>query len=305
MLTPVDPRSDMKLPSIDGVEHRRLCVNGAELHVACAGEGPPLLLLHGWPQHWWCWRHVLAPLAARYRVIAPDLRGWGWSEAPAGDYAKSGFAADILALMDAEGLDRVRIIGHDWGGYTAFLLALEHPERIERIVAVDITPPWSGPLRPHHLRAPVLLSYQLPLAIPCLGARILRSSTHFVRAVIRAGSGPTVQWREEELDLYAVRLQERARAAASSACYRTFLTRELPAVIAGRGHRPDQLSVPSLLIMGTHSPLQRVLAPRPSPNLRVQRVAGAGHFVAEETPSQLLELSLPFLAVSSRQHSDQ
>src|SRR5947209_2285710 len=106
--------SPVQLPSIEGVEHRRVSVNDAELHLACAGDGPPLLLLHGWPQHWWCWRHVIPTLAHSRRVIAPDLRGWGWSQAPPGDYAKSTFAADVLALLDAEGLDRVSVIGHDW-----------------------------------------------------------------------------------------------------------------------------------------------------------------------------------------------
>jgi len=85
---------------------------------------------------------VIPRLAERHRVLAPDLRGWGWSDAPRGDYAKATFAADTLALMDAEGLGRVSLVGHDWGGYVAFLLALRHPERIERMVGLDIAPPW-------------------------------------------------------------------------------------------------------------------------------------------------------------------
>jgi pimeloyl-ACP methyl ester carboxylesterase len=283
------------LPDLEGVTHRRLRAGGVDLHVACAGDGPPLLLLHGWPQHWWCWRHVIPELAQDHRVIAPDLRGWGWSDAPAGHYAKSTFAADVLALLDAAGLDRVKVIGHDWGGYTAFLLALEHPERIERMVAVDIPPPWPGPFSPRRLTASVLLAYQLPLALPAVGARILTSGTGFARAVIRAGSGPAMNWRDEDLDLYALPLRERARAEASSACYRTFLTRELPALVAGRGHRPEELSVPTLLIMGARSPLQRTLAPRPAPHLRIELLAGVGHFIAEEAPTQLLGLARPFL----------
>ncbi|MBV9716850.1 MAG: alpha/beta fold hydrolase [Solirubrobacterales bacterium] len=288
----------MELPAIAGITHRRVPVNGTELHLACAGEGRPLLLLHGWPQHWWSWRKVIGELAARHRVIAPDLRGWGWSEAPPGDYAKAVFAADLLALLDAEGIDRVSIIAHDWGAYAAFLLALAHPRRIERMVTLDIPPPWPEPLRPRHLGTPLLLTYQLPLALPGVGARILTSGPAFVRAVIRAGSGPGMRWTEDELDAYAVPLREPARAAASSACYRTFLTRELPAVIAGRGPRPDQLRVPTLLLMGSHSPLQRALAPRAAPQLSVEQVAGAGHFIPEEAPGELLARALPFLAAA-------
>src|SRR3712207_6665910 len=119
---------DTTIPTVEGVTHRFVDVGDTQLHVAEAGYGPPLLLLHGWPQHWWCWRHLIAPLAEHHRVLVPDLRGWGWSDAPPGAYDKATFAADVLALLDAEGIDRVRIVGHDWGGFTAFLLGLEHPE---------------------------------------------------------------------------------------------------------------------------------------------------------------------------------
>ena len=89
------------LPSVPGIAHKRVRANGVELHVATAGEGPPVVLLHGWPQHWYCWRRMIGPLAERYSVLAPDLRGWGWSEAPPGDYSKATFAADIVALLGA------------------------------------------------------------------------------------------------------------------------------------------------------------------------------------------------------------
>src|SRR5215212_3618132 len=134
-----------ELPPVNGVRHRTVSVNGIDMHVAEAGDGPPLLLVHGWPQHWWCWRHLIPALSQRYRVLAPDLRGMGWSSAPEGPYDKQTFADDLLALLDAEGIERTRIIGHDWGGYASFLLALGHPERVERLVGLDIPPPWRTP----------------------------------------------------------------------------------------------------------------------------------------------------------------
>src|ERR1700712_5243280 len=124
---------DLEDIEVAGVTHRDVVVDGVRLHVAEAGDrdAPPLLLLHGWPQHWWCWRHLIPALAAGgHRVLAPAPRRRGWSAAPAGDYAKTTFARDMLGLLDAEGIDRVRVIGHDWGGYTAFLMALVAPERI-------------------------------------------------------------------------------------------------------------------------------------------------------------------------------
>ena len=287
------------VPAVPGVEHRDVEVRGIRLHVAEAGAGPPLILLHGWPQHWWCWRHLIPRLAEGYRVLAPDLRGWGWSAAPEDDYAKSTFAADIVALMDVEGLDSARILGHDWGGYTAFLIALDHPERVERLVALDIAPPWMGRPRPRHLAVPLFASYQVLLATPVVGPRAMTSGRRFVRQIIRRGSGPQAEWRDDDLDVYADVLREPARARASSACYRTFLTREVPAAMRD-GRRPGELEVPSLLVMGEASPLRRSIDPQPSRNLSVQSIPGAGHFLPEEAPEQVLNLATPFLLEEGR-----
>jgi pimeloyl-ACP methyl ester carboxylesterase len=273
------------MPNVQGVTHRFVDVNDVRLHVAEAGNGPPLLLLHGWPQHWWCWRMLIPALAQDHRVIAPDLRGFGWSGAPQGSYAKRVFAEDILALLDFEDLDRVRLVGHDWGGYTAFLLALEHPERVHRMVALDITPPWRTPLQPSNIAIPVLASYQLLLAMPMLGQLALTSGPTFVRAVIRAGS--SMRWSEQDLDRYASVLEEPDRARASSSCYRTFLTRELAPPSAKRYSAID-LRVPSKLVMGSESAIRRVLKPIASKNLRLETIPGAGHFLPEEAPAETL-----------------
>ncbi len=230
---------------------------------------------------------LIPELAERYRVIAPDLRGFGWSGAPQGSYAKSTFAADVLALLDIENLDRVRLVGHDWGGYTAFLLALEHPERVLRMVALDIIPPWRSPPQLSNIGIPVLASYQLLLATPLLGRLALTSSPAFVRALIRAGSGSSMDWSEQDLDQYASVLQQPERARASSSCYRTFLTREL-ALAGGSRYSPHDLRVPSKLVMGSQSAIRRVFNPTASKNLRVRTIHGAGHFLPEEAPVETL-----------------
>jgi pimeloyl-ACP methyl ester carboxylesterase len=285
------------VPSVPGVSHRYVEVGDVRLHVAEAGTGPPLVLIHGWPQHWWCWRNLIPRLAEHYRVFAPDLRGWGWSDAPAGDYAKATWAADIRALIQAEGLDRVDVIAHDWGGHTAFLLALEHPELIARMVVLDMPPPWAFAPRPAPIALASLLSYQLLLATPFLGPRVMTSGKWFIRSIIKLGSGRRMRWSERDLDVYADVLREPARARASSACYRTFLTRESRAT--ARAHLASELTVPTLLMMGGESVLQRALAPRAAAQLRVESVAGAGHFLAEEEPEQVLQAALAHLRAST------
>lgn len=112
----------------------------------------------------------------------------------------------------------------------------------------------------------------------------------FVKAIIR-GASRLRRWTDEELDVYAEVLREPARARASSACYRTFLTKE---AFRSR-YRPRDLAVPTLLLMGQASAIQRVVRPRPSVNLEVKLVEGAGHFLPEEAPDQVLDLARGFL----------
>lgn len=274
--------------------HRRVALGDVSLHVAEAGEGPPLLLLHGWPQHGWMWRKLLAPLAAEYRVIVPDLRGFGSSDAPPGDYLKRTLAADVLELLDALEIERVRLLGHDWGGWVSWLLALEHSHRVERFATLDITAPWPGKLSPARIAGVAAFSsYQFVVASP-VGVRALRSRG-FIRGVIRAGSGSLIEWSEEELDAYADQFHEPGKAEASVALYRTWLTRELPQLLRD-AYAPSELKVPALVIMGERSPLKRAVGlPEPRAMMQVEELPGAGHFLAEEAPEAVLEKVVPFL----------
>ncbi|MET8339726.1 alpha/beta hydrolase [Streptosporangium canum] len=132
-------------PAIAGFDYRRVLVaDGVSLNAAVAGSGTPIVLLHGFPQTHLMWRHVAADLAADHTVICPDLRGYGASDKPAetggATYAKRAMAADIVALARALGHERFALAGHDRGALVAFRAALDHPETITHLAALDVLP---------------------------------------------------------------------------------------------------------------------------------------------------------------------
>jgi pimeloyl-ACP methyl ester carboxylesterase len=270
-------------------------VPGAKLHVLETGAGDPVVLVHGWPQHGHMWRHLIPELAPAHRVIVPDLRGFGLSEAPPGDYRKHVLAADLVALLDAEGIDRATLVGHDWGGWASWLVALEHPERVERLVAIDIPPPWAGGLSLRRLPWQLTIGlYQAVISAPFLGPRSVRSGW-MPAGILKGGSGRAMRFSDEDLETYLAPLREPARVRASVALYRTFMTREVFAV--GRGtYTTSDLRVPTLAIYGEQSGLVKMTGlPEPGPNLTVEVVAGSGHFVPEEKPEEVAALVTGFL----------
>ncbi|HXX83279.1 MAG TPA: alpha/beta fold hydrolase [Casimicrobiaceae bacterium] len=120
---------------------RRYRVNGIELNVAVEGDGPPLLLVHGFPDDHTVWRkQIPALVAAGYRVIAPDTRGCGDSDAPVGTrhYTIDLLVSDLVALLDTLRIDKVRLVAHDWGAGIAWALAMRHPERVDRYAALSV-----------------------------------------------------------------------------------------------------------------------------------------------------------------------
>ncbi|MGA1342329.1 MAG: alpha/beta fold hydrolase [Hyphomonas sp.] len=124
-----------------GVTQRRMATNGIELNVAEAGKGPLVLLLHGFPESWYSWRHQFAPLAAAgYHVAAPDMRGYGKSDRPADipAYNQQEVTRDIIGLIPALGHETAIVIGHDWGAPTAWATALFHPDRVRAVGALSV-----------------------------------------------------------------------------------------------------------------------------------------------------------------------
>jgi pimeloyl-ACP methyl ester carboxylesterase len=123
-----------------GARHHRRKANGLDMHYIEAGQGPPVVLLHGWPFTSFSWRKTIPALASRYRVIAPDLRGYGETEKPTTGYDKRTMARDVLELCRGLGIGRIALIGHDRGARVATRFAKDHPEVIDRLVVIDNIP---------------------------------------------------------------------------------------------------------------------------------------------------------------------
>ncbi|MDX7951828.1 alpha/beta hydrolase [Lichenihabitans sp. Uapishka_5] len=122
------------------IHHHTVHANGIRQHYLDAGEGPPVLLLHGFPETSFAWRHQIPALSARYRVIAPDLRGYGETDKPATGYDKRTMARDLVELMRALDVPKVALVGHDRGARVATRFAKDHPDLIDRLVVMDNVP---------------------------------------------------------------------------------------------------------------------------------------------------------------------
>jgi pimeloyl-ACP methyl ester carboxylesterase len=272
------------IPHVAGVKHEFVDAGGLRTHVALAGEGRAVVMLHGWPQHWYLWRDVIPLVAPHARVICPDFRGFGWSEVPDGGYEKDQLMRDVVALLDELGVEDFWVAGHDWGGYVGFLLALEHPDRVNGFLALNVLPPWPPRDRRVALDAWRFL-YMPVLSTPWAGGWIGRA--------LGPGAIP-----EEAREAFASRLHgERARA--TERLYRTFLLRELPQALRGRYSAAD-LRVPTRLVFGQRDVVITTRAVEDaaaqSELLELELVADATHFVVDEKPELVADRLLGLLA---------
>jgi len=262
-------------------------------HVAEAGQGEPVVLLHGWPQNWWCWHRLIPGLVEDgWRTLAVDLRGYGWSERTPGGYEKENFARDLVALLDVLGLERVRLIGHDWGAMTGFMACIGDPERFERFIALGIPPPLRDP-DPRAALGLWRLYYQAILATPGVGAMLVKRVPGFAGRVIRAGTTRQDAFTDRDLEIYDETLDPHTTVQT----YRSFLLRELPGLIGGRWRR--RLAVPTRLMTGEHDPVARPETlggyEKYADDMDVEVLDGVGHFVPEEAPGDVLRLARGFL----------
>jgi len=268
------------------------------LHVAEAksehDDAPLVVLLHGFPEHWYSWRHQLEAFAAAgLWAVAPDMRGYGGSDKPAGvhAYEVERITADVAGLVRALGRSRATIVGHDWGGIIAWAFAMDHPALVERVAILNVPHPQRmvrGFLRPRQL---MKSWYVFFFQIPRLPERaIARDDFAFMRRELaEAGFGA------DEIEHYVEAWRIPGALQASLAYYRAAIRR----VLTGRLPELRRIDVPVLVIWGDRDKyLERSLAaPPPSlvPNAKVVHLPAASHWVQRDAPDRVSALLVGFV----------
>lgn len=298
----------MQPPPIAGVRRARIQARGVDFHLTEAGppDGMPVLALHGWPQHHYEWRDLLADPPAGLRVIAPDLPGYGWSGPAPHRWQKQQVASDVLALLDQLGVGRAILVGHDWGGHIGYLMALREPERFSAYLPLNIAHPWQtlATAGPHVWR-----SYYM-VAIALFGERLQRD-TEFAYRAIRGSLFDRTRVSREDARWFSERARDPVCARAGRDTYRTFLLQELPAaawrplarrLLARRSaerHSAQRLAVPTRALFGSadralHFSLAAA-ATAHADDYTLELVPDCGHFIVDELP-QLVRARLISLA---------
>jgi pimeloyl-ACP methyl ester carboxylesterase len=281
------------------VAHHFVSLPNLRLHYVERGTGPVVVLLHGFPETWWSWRHQIEAIAnAGFRVIAPDLRGFGESGTN-GPFDLDTITADVGALIESLGVDkRVKIVGHDWGGATAWHLAAHRPEFVERVAVLNC--PHPALLRTAILRNWKQLRrswYMFFFQLPWLPEWALsRNDGGEVVRMLRGVSIDRTNFGEDDVQPFREAIARPGVASSMLGWYRA-------AIRAGFSKQKPWplITAQTLLIWGMSDPALGFDDVVPgteahAPHLKIERIPNAGHFVQSERPEAVNPLLIDFLS---------
>jgi haloacetate dehalogenase len=289
---------------LDGFSHDDVDANGVRLHVSHAGDGPPVLLLHGYPQTHVMWHRVAPALADRFTVVCPDLRGYGDSDKPPGGgddgdhsaYSKRTMAQDQIEVMRALGFDRFAVVAHDRGARVALRLALDHPEATTRLAVLDIVPTAVIYGTIDDARARTVWRYFFLTQPADLPERLIGSDPDvYLRWTLDEWCSTPGALADEAVAEYR-RCFDAATIHATCEDYRAGATIDLD---HDRLDGSQQLRCPVLALwsasgLGTQYDVEAIWRRR-APDFR-GRALDCGHFLAEERPGETVDELLTFLA---------
>ena len=269
---------------------------GIHLHYVEAGEGPLVVLLHGFPEFWYSWRHQIAPLAqAGYHVVAPDMRGYGLSDKPQSwrAYETGLLAEDIAGLVRSFGEQDAIVVGHDWGAAVAYTVAMRHPEMVRRLAILNVPHPTRMLEGFKTLRQLRKSWYMFFFQIPRLPEHLIaREDYSFAKRSLRADSKDA--FTDEDLERYVEAWSQPGALTGMINYYRAALRRSPGKTLA----LMKPIEAPTLVIWGMRDRhIGSELAEPPHewvPNVRVERIAEATHWVQHDAPERVNELLLGF-----------
>ncbi|MBR0838836.1 alpha/beta hydrolase [Bradyrhizobium liaoningense] len=278
---------------LDGFHHKLLRVGDVKIHAVVGGEGPPLVLLHGWPQTWWEWRRIMPVLAEHHTVVALDLRGAGHSDCPQSGYDKASLAEDVHGAMVALGFSRYAVCGHDIGAMVALALAFTHREAVTRVAILDAPMPgWSqweanfaDPMVWH-------FAFHMKRDLPerlIYGREFDYVSTFFADRTFNHGALPV-----EEAEIYARAMAQPGNTRGGLEWYRAFPVDHANALDWKR----SPLTIPVLALGGDHrwGPKIVGMLEEFARNVSGGSIPECGHWMAEERPTETADALLKFFA---------
>ncbi len=278
-----------------GFSTRRVATMGAEIHVEFGGHGPPLLLLHGYPQTHVMWHKVAPALAQSFTVVCPDLRGYGDSSKPPGgaghiNYTKRAMAQDVVEVMRALGFARFRLAGHDRGGRVAHRLCLDHPETVERVAVLDISPTRTMYGQTDKAFATAYYHWFFLIQPFDLPERLIGAdAAYYLRKKIGGWSGGLSYFDPRALAEYERCFGNPETIHATCEDYRAAATTDLEHDAADADKR---VTCPLLALWGEKGVVNRLFAPLADWGGVATDVRGrtlpTGHFLPEEAPAETL-----------------
>ena len=299
---------------IDGPwTHRDVSANGIRLHVAESGSGPMILMLHGFGEFWWTWNAQLPALAeAGYRVVAADLRGYGDSDKPPRGYDAWTLAGDVVGMIRALGERRAHLVGHAWGGMTAWTAAALHPRVVRSVSVLGAAHPLAlrsatahTPFRRKQENQARAIGHLFRFQVPKSPERwLVRDDAAAVEGMLRAWSGP--RWNgSADFAGVAARLREAMLVPGVAHSALEYYRWAFRAQFRGEGRRftdavRDRVSMPVLQLHGELDPCvlpetARASAAWLGPRSRFETLDGVGHFPHLESPERTTKAILDFL----------
>jgi pimeloyl-ACP methyl ester carboxylesterase len=267
------------------LEHHTAMVNGVKQHYVRTGSGPAVLLLHGWPQTWYEWRRVMALLADDYTVVAPDLRGFGFTSKPAAGYDARTIAADLAALVDHLGLSDVTVMGHDWGAVFGYVYAATVPQQVSALGIVEMALPGVGMMESAMVPVP---------AGNYLWHMGFQSVPDLPELLIQGKERPYLQWFFEhfaydptaigaaDLDEYVAAISQVGALRAGLAVYQDFFTSAQQ--VAELAKTPLEIPVRAFGGDSCLSGLTLMSVQAVAPKAEGGVIERCGHWAAEEQP---------------------